>query len=251
MTPCLFSFDMCPHVFAGFATGKKWNGFDEVAVDRRQLAAVLSWGGEVDNFIDDETLRAERADWEASFAKGELATLSGWTVYLIDRRALQIAFAFAANLREQLAGSADLFGEMCRLNENETSGGVCHSHDFCDANMPMDDAFTAIVGHELEAADEADCALWNDAWGLARSLGMIEATGGKAPTEEQTLCAEYRFWLIENGAAVPDDWDHSADELVLHDDWFTLEQRQWLSAFIDRWEAAMKREDAARLEQRQ
>lgn len=59
------------------------------------------------------------------------------------------------------------------------------------------------------------------------------------------LVAEYGEWIAANAGAVPRDWCFSADELVLHDEWFTLEQRQWLTRFIDRWDAAQTRADKA------
>lgn len=52
-------------------------------------------------------------------------------------------------------------------------GMVCHSHDFCDANMAMDEAFRHVMNRDpiadIEAGmSEADCMLWNDAWDIAR-----------------------------------------------------------------------------------
>jgi hypothetical protein len=69
----------------------------------------------------------------------------------------------------------------------------------------------------------------------------ITALGGNlevaAPSLRDVLTAEYDAWLAENAQLkVPPGWDMSADELVLHAEWFTREQRQWLTSFIIRWE---------------
>lgn len=62
------------------------------------------------------------------------------------------------------------FREMRRRNAAEVNPRVCHSHDFCDANMTME---AALVGHGVTVfgADghmtESACALWNAAWEVA------------------------------------------------------------------------------------
>jgi hypothetical protein len=50
-----------------------------------------------------------------------------------------IAVKFVANLRELL--NADEFEEMRATNVHHTDDGICASHDYCDANMPMSAAF--------------------------------------------------------------------------------------------------------------
>ena len=49
---------------------------------------------------------------------------------------------------------------------------ACASHNYCDANMPMDEAFTDILGRSVNAADQADCDLFNAAWRIARTEGF-------------------------------------------------------------------------------
>lgn len=46
--------------------------------------------------------------------------------------------------------------------------GVCHSHDFCDANMVMAEAFKKVVGVEMKTDSDEHTALWNAAWGWWR-----------------------------------------------------------------------------------
>ena len=51
---------------------------------------------------------------------------------------------------------------------------TCASHDYCDANMVMNEAFERL---ELEVfgedkMSEETAVLWNDAWSLAKSEGF-------------------------------------------------------------------------------
>lgn len=68
----------------------------------------------------------------------------------------------------------DIWAKMLADNTAETDPHICHSHDWCDANMAMDEAFRALsIDHEERwgedwASAEAAGALWNTAWGIAR-----------------------------------------------------------------------------------
>lgn len=169
MTPVLFSFDMCDQVFEGFATGKKWNGFDEVAVTREQFEKVMAWGG---GEVGAEQDAEERRYAEADFAKGEHHALAGWTVYLIDPESLKLAKAFTELLRAEL--TAEQFADVKRRNSESTNPYACASHDVCDPNVTMEQAFIQVVGREPDSGADADLHRMNDAWDLARCLGMIE-----------------------------------------------------------------------------
>jgi len=49
--------------------------------------------------------------------------------------------------------------------------GICATHDFCDPNMLMEEAFIQILGREPHISagpDAPDSRLWNTAWGIAR-----------------------------------------------------------------------------------
>lgn len=50
-------------------------------------------------------------------------------------------------------------------NRQEKNTGVCHSHDYCDANMLMLEVFEE---NNLNVEDEANHQLWNDVWDLAK-----------------------------------------------------------------------------------
>lgn len=92
--------------------------------------------------------------------------------------------AFVGVLREWLTPD-----EMARVREQNAAdaeagvGGLtCHSHDFCDANEAMLVAFQRVFGREMAlgedtpemaAAQEADMALANAAWGYAKRSGGL------------------------------------------------------------------------------
>lgn len=82
--------------------------------------------------------------------------------------AQQIAIEFSRNLREY---AADGEIEQCiRDNRAETDKSVCHSHDFCDANVAMDEAFGVVTGKPAsdDLNDESTLALWAEAWDIAK-----------------------------------------------------------------------------------
>lgn len=57
--------------------------------------------------------------------------------------------------------------ELIKRNKARTPG-ICHSHDFCDANMAMLEAWTELTGQEcVDGEDEAACRAWNAAWDRA------------------------------------------------------------------------------------
>lgn len=135
-----------------------------------------------------------------------------------------------------------------RLMEDKTS---CASHDFCDANMVMLQAFQEVdtpAPNELtdgfEEHEEA-CELWNAAWDFAaKHLFAIYdrplPTEGVANDDEAdagdemhaSLCAVYEAWLKREGLNLG-----SADEHT-HDESLTPEQRAWLVAFCAIWDAS-------------
>lgn len=57
--------------------------------------------------------------------------------------------------------------EIARLNAAETGAGVCHTHDFCDANVAMLEAVQSLVGEFFTydgTTSAADRKLWASAW---------------------------------------------------------------------------------------
>lgn len=82
--------------------------------------------------------------------------------------AFVIADRFAAILKKWLTAAE--FAEMKRRNEQDAAyvSGACASHDYCDANVALDEAFIAVVGRPMEFDSDADVDLWNMAWEDAR-----------------------------------------------------------------------------------
>jgi hypothetical protein len=70
------------------------------------------------------------------------------------------------------------FRDVVDLNKTEPAdSNVCHSHDFCDANMCMLEAFQNVFGREpgilTGEDDETDTRLWNDAWAIAKAADFF------------------------------------------------------------------------------
>ena len=79
----------------------------------------------------------------------------------------KLALAFRWGLEREL--SCDQFAEMRRRNVGNVGDSICASHDFCDANLVMYDAFEAVVGREADLHEkQVDLDLWNAAWNFAK-----------------------------------------------------------------------------------
>lgn len=94
-----------------------------------------------------------------------------------------IAGSFVSRLQAQM--TAQQFAEMQNLNAVADSG-ICHSHDYCDANEVMADAFTNWTGREVDTTNDDDRALWSAAWAYAMTHGL----GQDAETEAAALRAD-------------------------------------------------------------
>lgn len=110
-----------------------------------------------------------------------------WPRAELTMRALPVALAFSRNLRAEL--TPDQMAQILARNAGEASPIVCHSHDFCDANMPMHDAFVQVMGHDPLPDDDSgmsddSVAVWNQAWELAKATGFAvdEAAPAAPPT---------------------------------------------------------------------
>lgn len=72
---------------------------------------------------------------------------------------------FSKNLRSVL--SSEEMEELVQKNHAETILGICHSHDYCDANMVLHEVF---MKHGMDVADEGGRARWGEMWDAAWSL---------------------------------------------------------------------------------
>jgi hypothetical protein len=82
-----------------------------------------------------------------------------------------LAREFGSLIQEALSRSE--FQAVIDRNKNEESDSVCHSHDYLDANMYMDEAFQAVMLREIDLDSESDTELWNDAWSIAKAAGFF------------------------------------------------------------------------------
>jgi hypothetical protein len=77
--------------------------------------------------------------------------------------AQRLAFEFASVLYAWLGD--DKYQEVLVRNRS-IPANCCASHDFCDANMAMHEAFINLFGREPDLESEAHLSLWNRAWPL-------------------------------------------------------------------------------------
>lgn len=79
-----------------------------------------------------------------------------------------LAREFSAALRALL--SADQMQMVIERNAEETNPRICHSHDFCDANVVLLEVF---LSHGMDPADEGGMerwgGLWDATWNLAKA----------------------------------------------------------------------------------
>jgi hypothetical protein len=85
-----------------------------------------------------------------------------------------LAAEFARILRDWLT-PAEL-ADVVDRNKNESNiDGVCHTHDFCDANIAMMEAWCNVTGlgeEKWDLDDEALCYAVNVAWAKAKASGF-------------------------------------------------------------------------------
>ena len=60
--------------------------------------------------------------------------------------------------------------EIVERNREETNSRICHTHDFCDANVVLFDVF---MKHGMDIADEGGRdrwgKLWDESWQMAKA----------------------------------------------------------------------------------
>lgn len=71
-----------------------------------------------------------------------------------NRETVRLAEAFADAIWHEIG--ADNYAEVFRRNLAETDSCVCHSHDFCDPNQVMLDAFELAFGREAEFSGDGE-----------------------------------------------------------------------------------------------
>lgn len=86
-----------------------------------------------------------------------------------------LAKAFSDEMRAGI--TAEELAEVNKRNVAEGEGSlICHSHDFCDANMVMYDAWAKVTGAEPPVEfivnDDRAQAVWQDAWSIAKKANF-------------------------------------------------------------------------------
>ena len=82
-----------------------------------------------------------------------------------EMTAQAIASVFSRIVREELA--ADL-ADIITANRTLEYASACATHDACDANMLMHDAFSECK-IEMDPESDEHCALWNAAWDISKA----------------------------------------------------------------------------------
>jgi hypothetical protein len=136
---------------------------------------VQFYGPEFEQYENDPGVDpADRANPGNIWTKATIALRKDNDLLPLEHR---VAAVFTFLLAE---GIGDKMAEVVRRNGVEQSRDVCHSHDFCDANMVMAPAMAYVLGRPTwmpsdweegrctEAEHEADIALWGRAWDLAK-----------------------------------------------------------------------------------
>lgn len=79
---------------------------------------------------------------------------------------ITLAKEFSSILKEWL--SKKEMEELIQANKDERDSSICHSHDYCDPNQAMADAFKKVTGKEVDMQKDKDSALVDAAWDLAK-----------------------------------------------------------------------------------
>ena len=93
----------------------------------------------------------------------------------------RLADDFSRIIRDWL--TSEELAEVLLRNRNREPG-VCATHDFCDANVAMEEAFTTVLNRDFNPASIADVTLWSAAAELAkvsefpRKMQLIENAEG-------------------------------------------------------------------------
>lgn len=103
----------------------------------------------------------------------------------------QVAAKFSEILRGWL--TPEQMEQVVERNRAEKSPGVCHSHDFCDANMAMLGAFEALGVPDPDVDDPAVLKLWSDAWDIAFK-NEFAAPAGKTGKKATRFRVNYQVY---------------------------------------------------------
>jgi hypothetical protein len=80
----------------------------------------------------------------------------------------QLARQFSAGLLAEIG--ADNLAQVIEINANSDNPSECATHDYCDANQTMIDAFENLFNKPLDILDYDQSFLIDAAWTLAKTM---------------------------------------------------------------------------------
>lgn len=89
-----------------------------------------------------------------------------------DQVTRRLSREFCELLAETVVANGGSVEEVVRRNRDDAVPGICHSHDFCDANIVMETAFTQTLNRTPDLSSDLDTKLWNEAWNEAKRNGF-------------------------------------------------------------------------------
>lgn len=84
---------------------------------------------------------------------------------------IRLAREFGSLIQQDL-GRAE-FRQVIERNKNEDDSSICHTHDFCDANMLMSQAFQTVFERPFDGNYDPHIKVWNDAWQVAKAADFF------------------------------------------------------------------------------
>lgn len=139
--------------------------------DRLYDGAQMRWREE-QRTLEQKRIKEGQRRRDAEDALLRMPPLRSYTT----EQVFALARAFASLLEK--AVSLEQMGEIMKRNAVEPKdSGVCHSHDFVDANQIMLDALSALGHKDYDPADEEMTSFINRAWTVARESGFSVVVG--------------------------------------------------------------------------
>ena len=97
------------------------------------------------------------------------------TIATDTKTQIKLAQAFSVVLQEWLSSSE--MRAVIEANKCESDSHVCHSHDFCDANTAMLEAWESVFGRApswlTDSDDDSEIVVWNGAWDIAKAADFF------------------------------------------------------------------------------
>jgi hypothetical protein len=155
---------------------KRQQVYDKLTNDDTSTDADL-----ISQFEDELSISAADAkklvDVRGWFAQNSAADQLRLSKVLHDKSKItELAKAFSEILQKEIGD--DNIQQAAKLNLKEKSSGICHSHDYCDANMVMAEAMDKVLGVNMEKdypdmiQNETIVGIWNAAWSEAHKHGF-------------------------------------------------------------------------------